>query len=147
MKTLHTCLFTFGAALAVGAAPLLAHSGAVSQHVSNAATLSASASGQAIAASGELAVATTKVASGAAAVAFWTAGSAVASAGSTVAAVGHSTAVAGSTVAQGAEKMWDFASSDPARRPAVNRERSVPPLKQTVRCDPPPSSMFPPTRR
>lgn len=147
MKTFPTRILSLSAALALTGTPLLAHSGAVSQHVSNAATHSAAASGQAIAGSGEVAVAALKTTSGAAAIAFWTAGTAVSGAGTVVGAIGNSTAHAGGTVAQGAEKMWDFASGDPARRPTVNRERSVPPLKQTVRRDPPPSEMLHPVRR
>jgi hypothetical protein len=143
MKTIpHSVLVLL---LAAGAMPLSAHPGGVSQNVSNAATLSSAASAQAIAASGELGVAAAKTVSGAAALAFWTGGSAVATTGTVVAAVGESTAKAGTTVMQGGDRLWDFASGDPAKRPALDRTRSVPPLapvRPTTKKDPPPAEMM-----
>ena len=140
MKNIPRSLF--GIALLLGAVPLSAHTGGISQNVSQAANLSAAASGQAVAASGELGVAAAKAVAGTAALAFWTGGSTVSAAGTVVAAVGESTAAAGNTLARGGEKLWDFASGDPQKRPALDRTRSVPPLRPTARKDPSPAEMF-----
>ena len=131
--------------LALGALPLSAQSAGLSQNVSNAVTLSGGASAQAVAASGELGVAAARTVAGTAALAFWTGGGTVSAAGNVVAAAGASTAATGQTLARGGEALWDFASGDPAKRPALDRTRSVPPaapVRPAARKDPSPAEVM-----
>lgn len=129
MKTSLKSLLSVAMVLAFGAVALSAQSCAVVDHASNAAQLSAQASGEAVAAAGASVVGSAQVASGVAAVPVWVSGAAVASGGAVVVASGEAAARAGVATAKGADQLWDFATSDPAKRPALNREVGVPPAK------------------
>ena len=127
----------------VSASPCLrAQDSAPAEHARHAAHLSASASGQAVNASGHLAAGSTQAVSAVAAVPVRAGASALATTGASVAGVGASSAAAGAALGRGAQALWDFASGDPACRPALDRARSVPPAKAAppvARRDPPPS--------
>jgi len=112
---------------------LSAQSCAAAGHASNAVTLSAAGSGEASAAAVDSARGSLKVVAGIVAVPVWLSGSAVTGSSALVAGVGAVSAEVGSDLTTGGKELWDFATGDPARRPALNRERSVPPppLKKT----------------
>jgi hypothetical protein len=91
----------------------------------------------------ESGAASVKVAAGVAVVPVFASGAVVASTGAVVSAVGESAVAAGTSTTEGAEKLWDFANSDPAKRPALDRTQGVPPLKKRgaeKRTDPSPAT-------
>ena len=112
----------FAVLLVFGTTALSAQSCAAAGHVSNSAALSVAASGEALSAAGDSAKASLKVVSGVVAVPVMLSGAAIGGSGAVVAS-------AGAAIKGDGEKMWDFATGDPAKRPTPNREKSVPPLK------------------
>lgn len=126
MKNIIKSVTTVAMVLGLGTVALSAQSCAAVAHVSNAAGHSAAASGEVVAAGVESGAAAIKVVSGVAAVPVFASGAVVASAGAVVASVGESAMAAGTTTAEGAGKLWDFATDDPAQRPALDRTRAVP---------------------
>lgn len=150
MKILPASLFA-ASLLALAASPLAAQSTGFSQNIANSVAHSGAASEHALLGSGEAIAAGTRVVAGAGAVAFWTGGSVVQGAGAVSSALGEVGAAAGSAVAQGGTQLWDFATGDTTRRPALDRTRSVPPApatacptapRKTVTRDPSPAEMF-----
>jgi hypothetical protein len=131
MKTSLKFTAHFALVLAVGTTALSAQSCAAAGHASNAVVLSAAGSGEALAAAGDSAKGSLRVAAGIVAVPVWLSGTAVTGSGALVAGVGAASAEAGSGLTSGGKELWDFASGDPARRPALNRLKSVPPLRKT----------------
>lgn len=130
MKTPLKLIARFAVVLVFGTTALSAQSCAAAGHVSNAVTLSGRASGEALSAVGDSAKGSLKVASGIVAVPVMLSGVAVGGSGALVAGVGVVSAEVGRSVANDGKKLWDFASGEPDKRPALNRERSVPPLKK-----------------
>ncbi len=129
MKNIIKSVTSVAMVLGLGTVALSAQSCAAVTHVSNAAGHSAAASGEVVAAGVESGAAAVKVVSGVAAVPVFVSGAVVASAGTVVASVGESAVAAGTTTTQGAGKLWDFATDDPAQRPALERTRAMPPPK------------------
>lgn len=119
MKTRKNSLVSYTALFALAAAGLSAQSCAVATHASNAVAYSAQASGEAVVASGQLA-------SGVVAVPVMASGAIVKGSGAVLSAIGDSTDAAGTAAINGGEKLWDFASSDPAQRPSLARDKAVP---------------------
>lgn len=119
MKTLTQMVGSLALFLILGAASLSAQSCAVTRSLGNASTHAGNASGEVLAAGGASVVASAQVVSGAVAVPVWMGGN-------VVSASGEALQAGGSAVARGAEKLWDFASGDPAMRPTMQRERAVP---------------------
>ncbi len=150
MKILPASLFAVSL-LALAASPLAAQSTGFSQNIANSAAHSGAASEHVMLGSGEAIAAGSRVVAGAGAVAFWTAGSVAQGSGAVSTALGEAGTATGSAVAKGGTQLWDFASGDPARRPALDRTRSVPPApaavcppapRKTVTRDPSPAEMF-----
>lgn len=151
MKTIPTALLV-ASLVPLAAAPAYAQSAGFSQNVAGAAAHSGAASHQALLGSGQALTAGAQAVAGVGAVAFWTGGSVAQSSGAASTALGEVGTAVGSSVSKGGGELWDFASGDPARRPALDRTRSVPPLpssaacpakpKQTVSRDPSPAEMF-----
>jgi hypothetical protein len=136
MKNIIKSVVSLAVVLTWGTVALSAQSCAAVTHVSKAAGHSAAASGEIVAAGVESGAASVKVVSGVVAVPIFASGAVVASAGSLVASVGESAVAAGKTTAEGAEKLWDFATGDPAKRPAIDRTRAVPMPKPTAPSNP-----------
>lgn len=141
--------------LALAASPLAAQSTGFSQNIAGSVAHSGAASEQVMLGSGEAIAAGTRVVAGVGAVAFWTGGSVAQGSGALSTALGEAGTAAGTAVTKGGTQLWDFASGDPAQRPALDRTRSVPPApaaaippaapaapKQTVARDPAPAEMF-----
>lgn len=129
MKKHTKSLVTVAMVLGFGTLALSAQSGAATTHLSAAAGHSGAATkevGKAGLASGEAGV---KVVSGVAAVPVYVSGTALQAAGSVVTAVGNASTAAGETATEGAGEIWDFATGDPEKRPALSRERAVPPVR------------------
>lgn len=136
-------ILTLGAAI-LPTPSLLAESGTVPRHVSNAATHSGQAAGHALGASGELGTSIFKTGVGAAALASTAAGGVVAGSGAATAAASKGVEQAGERAIDGAGRLWDFASGAPSARPTSDRTRSLPPpARSSVRRDPPPAAMIP----
>lgn len=151
MKILPASLLA-ASLLALATSPLAAQSTAFSQNVAGSVAHSGAASEQAMLGSGEAITAGTRVVAGVGAVAFWTGGSVAQGSGAVSTALGEASTAAGTAVTKGGTQLWDFASGDPAQRPALNRTRSVPPAPATTACptaskqvvarDPSPAEMF-----
>ncbi|HYP17830.1 MAG TPA: hypothetical protein VEQ65_11520 [Opitutus sp.] len=150
MKTHIKFMVTLAMVLGLGTVALSAQSCAAANHLSAAGRHSANASGELVAAGAESGAASVKVVSGVAAVPVFASGAIVASAGTVLNAVGESAVAAGTTTTQGAEKLWDFSTSDPTQRPALDRARAVPPARQTTvrhkAADPSPAEALKATR-
>ena len=140
MKIFTQSLGSFAVVLLWGTTALSAQSHAAKTSAANATHHAAAASGEAFTASGDSVTASAGAVSSIAAVPVWMSGAALTGSGNLLAAVGGATVHAGVAVAHGAEKMWDFATGDPACRPALARERAVPPLtmagSKTKDCSP-----------
>lgn len=147
MKNSLKSLLSFAVALTFGAALLSAQSCAAVDHVSAAAQHSVAASGEASGAVVESGVASGKALAGAAAVPVWMSGAVVQGSGAVATSIGQASSEAGRGLTTGAAAMWDSASGDPAKRPALNRTVGVPAAPATTapapvpaaRKDPPPS--------
>lgn len=112
---------------ALGTVALSAQSCAVATHASNAVGHSVQASGEVVAASVESGAASVQLVSGVVAVPVMASGAVVKGSGAVLSALGGSADAAGTATMKGAEKIWDFASSDPAQRPSLAHEKAVPP--------------------
>jgi hypothetical protein len=133
MKTSLKSISSLVIALGFGAAVLSAQSTAASTHASNAVTLSGAASQETAAAAADSAAGAVRVGSAALAVPVWMSGAAVTGSGAVIASAGSTVASAGAAQTKAAERLWDFSTSDPQQRPALNRQRSVPaPAKPAV---------------
>lgn len=143
MKTSLKSVFSLAMALTFGALALSAQSCAVVDHTSKAVGHSAAASGEVSAAVVQSGAASGQAVTAVAAVPLWMSGAVVQGSGTVVASVGNASAQAGAAVTAGAEKMWDSATGDPAKRPALNRQVGVPAVPPTPvpakRQDPPPA--------
>ena len=110
-------------------------------------SLSAQSCAQASAAVAASAAGSIKIAASAVAVPLWMSGQVVAGSGAVVKAVGESASQAGQSAARGAEEVWDFATGDPEKRPALDRGLGVPPAKAAPAPapvkDPPPAAALP----
>ncbi|HEY4299988.1 MAG TPA: hypothetical protein VGM73_03875 [Candidatus Didemnitutus sp.] len=137
MKHTTRTLLVLVAALVCDAANLSAQSGASTE---SAVTASGEA-GEAIARS---TTGVLRLASGVAAVPLWLGGAGVAISGAASTSTGESLAATGRAAIKGGDHWWDFATDDPAMRPAMNRERAVPPTRNPVvkAKDPSPAEAF-----
>lgn len=120
----------FAMTLVLGATALSAQSCASVDHFTKASTHALAASGEASRAVGHSVAGSGRVVSGVVAVPVWVSGAVVAGSGAVVSAVGQSMAEGGDAVMQGGDKIWDFSNGDPAKRPALNREKALPPRTQ-----------------
>jgi hypothetical protein len=108
-------------------------------HISQAVVLSGNASVESVRAVGESAQGS--VVSGFTAIPVYLSGAVLAGSGNLVASAALASAEMGAELSRGGKALWDFATSDPAVRPALDRQRSVPPLKNQGAprpIDPPP---------
>ena len=136
IRQVHCAL---GLILGIGA--VTSQSCAAAGHLSQAVVLSGNASGESVRAVGVSAQGSVQVLSGVAAIPVFLSGAALAGSGNLVASVALASAEMGAELSRGGKAMWDFATSDPAARPALDRQRSVPPLKNQAAprpVDPPP---------
>lgn len=139
MKKLLKLFGSFSVALALGVTALSAQSCAATNQFSKASTHAIAASGEVSAAVGHSAAGSVRVVSGVAAVPLWMSGAVAAGSGAVVSAVGESMGKGGETTMKGADEMWDFANGDPAKRPALNRGKGLPPRKPASECPKDPS--------
>jgi hypothetical protein len=110
-------------------------------HISQAVVLSGNASAESVRAVGESAQGSVQVVSGFSAIPVYLSGAVLAGSGNLVASAALASAEMGAELSRGGKALWDFATSDPAARPALDRQRSVPPLKNQAAprpSDPPP---------
>jgi hypothetical protein len=132
MKNHLRTVLSIAMALGFGAVALSAQSCAAVNHASNAVQLSGEAVSESVAAGGESVVGSVKVASAVAAVPVWMGSQVIAGSGAVIEKVGESAADVGAAGAHGAEKMWDFATSDPAKRPPLSRDVGLPSKKDVA---------------
>jgi hypothetical protein len=99
-------------------------------HLSQAAALSGAASVEALGAVGDSVEMGVRASAAVGAAPVMLSGAALAGSGAIVGSIAAATTDLGGALFGGGQELWDFAGSDPARRPPLNRERSVPPLKK-----------------
>lgn len=133
MKILLPSIGSLAVVLLFGTTAMSAQSCAATKSLVDAGHHAGVASGEASAAGGASITASAQSVAGVAAVPVWMSGAVVEGGGNVLSALGGSTAHAGAAATHGAKKMWDFATGDAASRPALARERAVPPLPVVVR--------------
>ena len=136
MKTATKMYVSVAVVLSWGTVALSGQSTAASHHVSAAAAHSGAASAEVAKASAHSGAASAEVFGDVIALPVFISGVAIASAGSVVSAVGDSAVSAGNATTGIAEKVWDSSTGDPAKRPAINRERAVPASKKITAVKP-----------
>jgi hypothetical protein len=128
MKNIIQSLRTVAFVLSIGASSLLAQSCAAVTSFGNASVDAVKASGEVAASAAAAAKGSAQVGSAVLAVPVWSGGAMLEASGEIVTAVGNAAKDSGHSTAHAAEKMWDFgAGSDPAERPALDRQHGVPP--------------------
>ena len=144
MKTATKICALVAIVLSSGALALSAQSTA-SHHVSAAAAHSGAASAEVAKAGVQSGAASAEIVADVIAVPVFISGVAITSVGSVVSAVGESSVTSGNAATAIAEKVWDSSTGDPARRPALDRDRSVPAARKITAVkpvDPAPSAML-----
>ena len=136
MKTATKMYTSVAVVLSWGALALSAQSTAASHHVSAAVAHSGAASAEVAKAGIQSGAASAEVVGDVIAVPVFISGVALASAGSIVSAVGDSAVAEGNATTGIAEKVWDSSTGDPAKRPAITRERAVPASKKITAVKP-----------
>jgi hypothetical protein len=131
MKNQIKKIYALAPALCFGAVASFAQSTAAT-HVSNSATYSVAASGEASAAAADSTVGSVRVVAGVAAVPLWISGSAIGASG----AAGREL---GTGAAKGGKELWDFSTGETTARPALDRTVGIPPLKVVRPKDPAPA--------
>ncbi len=126
MKTRKNSLISIATLFVLGTVALSAQSCAAVNHASNAVGHSVQASGEVVAASVESGAASVQLASGVVAVPVMASGAVVKGTGALLSGIGGSADAAGTATMKGGQKIWDFATSDPAQRPSLAREKAVP---------------------
>lgn len=129
-------------ALALGGTSLSAQSCAATRHFAAASTHAANASGEVLAAGAASAAGSVQSAAAVVAVPVWMSGAAVSGAGAVSTVIGDATASAGTALGRGGDKLWDFASGDPAKRPALDDTHPVMPAASNPARDPSPAEAF-----
>jgi hypothetical protein len=140
MKTLPTIITLIATSATIGC--VSAQSFPPATHASNAATHSGAASGEIIKATGESGQAVVKLGAGAVAVPVMISGGLGTASGEIVSLVGEGAKVSGEAASKGGEKIWDFATSDPKHRPALDRKRTIRPTAKAPVADPSPAQVL-----
>ena len=127
MKT--TTLLSLAVAVALTPLAALAQSTAASAHAANSLKHSAAASREALLAGGHSVAGSVRLVSGVAAVPVWMSGA-------VVNGIGTALTESGKATTEAADKMWDAAHGDPAKRPALDREIGLPKPTKTAATTP-----------
>ena len=127
MNTFTRSFRSIGLVLLLGTVGLSAQSCAAVNTLGNASGHALNASGE-LAASGAASVkGSVQAGSAIVAVPVWMSGAAVSGVGALSSALGESATKVGEKTIEGGDKLWDFAADDAAQRPAMERNRAVPP--------------------